>query len=425
MTEFAAVAGGPPFKNIQGGRHYPFRTALHRTGLGWAGLRHHQKRSGVNGLADAPKTARPSTKGWGKAPWEIDFHPLPRLLPERVDFAVVGGGFTGLTAAAWLRKLAPNKTVSVFEAGQVGGGASGNTGGMVLGESSAGDLPGLGDVLGGFRATLDELGVQCDLHLPGAWEIGRKGGWKDSPISWSDSGRLRVVAEVEGGTADAGKLVSGLARAADHLGAFIHEGAAIEDLPSQNPLTLKCGSKEIRAGSALIATNAQSLELSGLAKRATPTLTLAVATEPLTAAQLEVLGLDSGKPFYTVDFPYLWGRMLATQGVIFGSGLVDVDDWRKLKQIDIGSGKAAELIARIELRVRNLDPVLQSVGFTNWWGGPILIAPDWKPVFRHHVRSERVIVLGAYAGQGVALSVYLGRWAAEAMLGMRALPDWK
>ena len=185
------------------------------------------------------------------------------------------------------------------------------------------------------------------------------------------------------------------------------------------------GSKEIRAGSALIATNAQSLELGGLEKRATPKLTLAVATEPLTAAQIEVLGLDSGKPFYTVDFPYLWGRTLPTQGVIFGSGLVDVDDWRELKQIDIGSGQAAELMARLELRVRNLDPVLQSVGFTHWWGGPILIARDWKPIFRHHVRSERVIVLGAYAGQGVALSVYLARWAAEAMLGVRPLPDWK
>jgi glycine/D-amino acid oxidase-like deaminating enzyme len=117
--------------------------------------------------------------------------------------------------------------------------------------------------------------------------------------------------------------------------------------------------------------------------------------------------------------------MLATQGVIFGSGLVDVNDWRELKQIDIASGKAAELIARIELRVRSLDPVLQSVGFTHWWGGPILIAQDWEPIFTHHVRSERVIVLGAYAGQGVALSVYLGRWAAEAMLGLRPLPDWK
>ena len=186
-------------------------------------------------MADAPKTARASANRWGGSPWSIDFRPLPRSLPEQVDFAVVGGGFTGLAAAAWLRKLAPDKSVGVFEAEQIGSGASGNTGGMVLGESSAGDLPGLGDVLGGFRGTLDELGIECDLHLPGAWEIGRKGGWKDSPISWSDSGRLRVVNEVGGGTADAGKLISGLARAADRSGASIHEGAQIDDLRFDEP----------------------------------------------------------------------------------------------------------------------------------------------------------------------------------------------
>ena len=137
-----------------------------------------------------------------------------------------------------------------------------------------------------------------------------------------------------------------------------------------------------------------------------------------------MLGLSSGKPFYTVDLPYLWGRLLPTGGVIFGSGLIDVENWRELADIDIDAGRAAELIARIERRVRGLDPVLKSIGFTHWWGGPILIAEDWSPVFVHHRRSDRVIVLGAYAGQGVALSVYLGRWAAEAMLGLRQLPDW-
>jgi glycine/D-amino acid oxidase-like deaminating enzyme len=167
-----------------------------------------------------------------------------------------------------------------------------------------------------------------------------------------------------------------------------------------------------------------SLELSGLAGRAEPKFTLALATEPLTLAQLEVIGLGAGKPFYTVDLPYLWGRLLPNGGVVFGAGLVDVENWRELAAIDVDSGRAAELVARLERRVRGLDPVLKSVGFAHCWGGPILIAEDWSPVFTRHSQSDRVIVLGAYAGQGVALSVYLGRWAAEAMLGLRQLPNW-
>jgi glycine/D-amino acid oxidase-like deaminating enzyme len=375
-------------------------------------------------LADAPRSVRVSSKSWGKSPWTIDFHPRQGALPEQIDFAIIGGGFTGLAAAAWLKKLAPQKIVAVFEAEKIGAGASGNTGGMVLAESSGGDLPGLGDVVGGFARTLEDLRVQCDLNLPGAWEIGRKGGWKNSPISWQDSGRLRVIAELPGGTVDPGKLVSGLARCAEELGVFLFEGTQIDDFGLENSLRVKTGSREVRAERVLIATNAQSLELGRLNGRAEPKFTLAVATEPLSSAQLEVLGLTSGKSFYTVDLPYLWGRLLPTNGVIFGSGLIDVNDWREFQNIDIDSGRAAQLIARIELRVRGLDPVLKSVGFTHWWGGPILISEDWRPVFAHHPLTERAIVLGAYAGQGVALSVYLGRWAAEAILGLRQLPKW-
>ena len=73
-----------------------------------------------------------------------------------MDFAIIGGGFTGLAAAAWLRSLAPEKSVAVLEATRIGAGASGRTGGMVLAESAAGDRPGLGDVLHSFAEILHD-----------------------------------------------------------------------------------------------------------------------------------------------------------------------------------------------------------------------------------------------------------------------------
>jgi glycine/D-amino acid oxidase-like deaminating enzyme len=88
---------------------------------------------------------------WGVPPWHIDFTVRSKPIPASVDFAIVGAGFTGLAAAAWLRRLAPEKSVAVFEADRIGAGASGRTGGMVLAETAAGDLPGLGDVLAGFK----------------------------------------------------------------------------------------------------------------------------------------------------------------------------------------------------------------------------------------------------------------------------------
>lgn len=362
---------------------------------------------------------------WGKPPWKIDFRPRKRRLPREVDFAIVGGGFTGLATAAWLRRLAPEKSVAVLEADSLGAGSSGRTGGIALGETAAGDLPGLGDVLGGVSAILGNLGVECELALGGAYELSHRMGRTDSPIRWVDSGELRVANQVPGGTVNPGKLVSGLARAAERLGAMIFEGARVEEVAHETPLGLKVRGGEVRAQRALVATNAMSLELSGLEGGAEPTFTLAVATEPLEDGQLRELGLATGRPFYTVDLPYLWGRVTQSNSVIFGSGLVHLGDWREFEGLSIRKGTPAELLARLAERVRALHPALGGVKFTHRWGGPMLIGEGWTPVFARHARSEDLLVLGAYSGHGVALSVYLGCWAAEVLLGRRELPKWE
>jgi len=363
---------------------------------------------------------------WGDPPWSIRFQPSPRELPERVDCAVIGGGFSGLSAAAWLRRFSPASSVAVFEAGSIGGGASGRTGGMALAETAAGDLPGLGDVLAGLSSIVQELGIDCDLLLPGAWEISHVSRASGSAISWNDSGgELRVAGEVPGGTVDPGELVSGLARSAEQAGASIFENAEVSEVRFEEPLRLTVGGREVQARKMLFATNAMSLELSGLVRRVGPRFTLAVATESLATAQIESLGLSSRRPFYTIDFPYLWGRLLPGNGIIFGAGLIEVQDWRELAAIDVATGRAAELFARFKKRVSRFHPVLRDIQFTHQWGGPILFPEEWRPIFERHPRSANALVLGGYAGHGVALSVYLGRWAAEAMLDRRELPNWK
>jgi len=379
-----------------------------------------------------------------------------------VDFAIVGGGFSGLSAAAWLRRLAPDRSVLVLESASLGDGASGRTGGMALADTAAGKLPGLGDVLAGYKKILRALRIDSRLTLPGVWELGRsapaaKGSGtvgKHSPIFWSDSGELKVVRRVPGGTVDPGKVLAGLAHAAENAGAQIVEHAEVRALDFSNPLRLqvrrnfrgRTHQKEIRAGQVLLATNAVSLELSGLQAAAAPKLTLALATAPLSAAQLKAIGLGSRRPFYTIDFPYLWGRLLESNGIIFGSGLVPAyvgppasfplgDRSRKntahnLHRYDIRRGEAAARLRWLEDRVRHLHPALANVRVTHHWGGPILLTEEMHPVFRWHTpkghpSSKQVIVLAGYNGHGVALSVYLGQWAAQALLARRPLPHWR
>jgi gamma-glutamylputrescine oxidase len=391
---------------------------------------------------------------WGTPPWTISFRPTSRPLPAHVDFAIIGAGFTGLSSAASLAKLAPGKSILVLESVSLGNGASGRTGGMALAESAAGPLPGLGNVLAGYKKILRSLKIDSRITLPGASELARTPGKTKSPIHWSDSGDLHVVRTVPGGTVDPGKVVSGLARAAQKSGAQIVEHAEVIDiLPSRKldePIALRVRLKSYRgtqlktllADHVLLATNAASLNLSTLLQQAEPKLTYALATAPLTRAQLRSLGLSSRRPFYTIDFPYLWGRLLENNGLIFGAGLVPLApssrspftksfsarnsqlSFRDLLRFSIHTGPGAERLASLESRVRAMHPALKKIRVTHRWCGPILLTRDFRPVFRHHPRSKKILILAGFSGHGVAQSVYLGHRAAQILLGRSVPPHW-
>jgi glycine/D-amino acid oxidase-like deaminating enzyme len=391
---------------------------------------------------------------WGRPPWKINFTPSRHKPPAHVDFVIIGGGFTGLAAATWLRLLAPDKSVAVFEAARIGAGASGRTGGMVLAETAAGNQPGLGDVLAGFQSILEKLKARCDLKLNGAWEIARhanagKAKHQQSPIAWNDSGTLQVVNEVPGGTLDPGKLVSGLARAAQRHGAQIYENQRVQHIdwsatPELHVSTTRGTAQKITAQKILFATNALSLPEAGMTGMH-PRLTLAVLTRPVSEKVLAAIGLAQRKPFYTVDFPYLWGRVRHDRSIVWGAGLVQSPDADDLEKVDISAEESSAAFDRLEDRIRHLHPTLEKLKFASRWGGPILFRDSWKPVFDWHPESvatqssdksqrtadasphdvaRNAVVLGAYAGHGVALSSYLGTWAAEVLLERRPLPQW-
>jgi glycine/D-amino acid oxidase-like deaminating enzyme len=405
------------------------------------------------------------TGNWGKAPWTVNFRAKARDLPAGVDIAIVGGGFTGLSAAAIAKGLAPKKSVLLLEAERVGNGASGRTGGMALAETAAGNLPGLGDVLRGYRTILHKLKIEADLKLPGVWELARGTRTMDgkrvralrgSPVCWNDSGKLRAVRKVPGGSVDPGKVVAGLARAAERAGVQIAERAEVTGVEFGEPLKLRIIRRRGRARKRrtvfakrlLLATNAGSVDFAASLfagkEPAEPKLTFALATERLSKKRLKAIGLGSGRPFYTVDLPYLWGKITPDRRLIVGSGLVpgwgeslrteardkkaaEFDErkmWKGLERVDVRKGAAAERLESLQKRVRSLHPALEKVRVTHRWGGPILITRGFMPVFHKHPKSDRVLVAGGYSGHGVALSVYLGKWAAEHLVGGKKLPRW-
>src|SRR5260370_9289170 len=102
-----------------------------------------------------------------------------------------------------------------------------------------------------------------------------------------------------------------------------------------------------------------------------PGFVMGSATKPFTLEQLAELGLASGKPFYTLELAYLWGRLTPNNGILFGAGRIVLKNWRDIEAIDVATGEPVQLYARLQQRVRNLHPVLREAEVTHYWGGAV------------------------------------------------------
>jgi gamma-glutamylputrescine oxidase len=333
--------------------------------------------------------------------------------------AVVGGGFTGIATAYALSSQGVN--VALFEAQRLGSGASGRTGGVVLEDSAAGALPDVGDCIPALERVLNKTGIECELELTGCWELAHA---SEGPSLWRDGDSELVIQEtVPGGTLDPGKLLDGLARAALQGGATLHEYAPVTHLSGKAPIRLRIGDNEVRADHVVLGLNAYTPSLLPVGEDFHPALTLALCTKPLAPGTLEAIGLADRRPFYTVDMPFLWGRPLGKDRLIFGGGLA-FDAAKQVRQIDLRASEVAQSLAHLEERVRVLHPALADVQVDKRWGGPVAFRSNRSPILCRHESLAGLILTGAYAGHGIALSLRLGELAAQAILEDRALPDW-
>jgi gamma-glutamylputrescine oxidase len=345
-------------------------------------------------------------------------------IPDRVDAAIVGGGFTGMSAAIHLARS--GLSTIVFDSSRIGDGASGRTGGLVLEGIATGIRAGADNCVPALARLIGELGVECDLRLPGCWEIEHQSGSGESALPWRDEGSpVRVARTVAGGDVEPRALLFGLAQAAASAGAAIREGAPVRRVLLDDPQhpALELDSGIVRARNIVVAVNAWTAALVPDLPQIHSALTYACATAPLDREVLEAIGLGARIPFYTRDLPYLWGRVAADDSVVFGSGLT-YERPRGLGAIDIAAEEPRAILARLEARVHRLHPALADVPITARWAGPIAFTEDAVPLLGAFPGAPGVFVAGAYAGHGVAFSVHAGAAIARTICAGAPLPDW-
>ena len=359
---------------------------------------------------------------WGTPPWRVDFAPPPAAPPSRCDVAVVGGGFTGLSAAYHLARRGAR--VALLEAATLGAGASGRTGGIALEGTAVGLLDGVAHCLDALAGVVAEADIDCDLQLPGCWELEHRAQPGGARPFWRDGETWLCVADVvPGGTIDPGALVGGLGRAAAAAGATIHEHAAVRALEPGTPVRVQTLGGTVLADHVIVALNAYTTTLLELPVRFDAALTLGVCTAPLEPATIAALGLADGVPFYTVDVPYLWGRMVRDGRLILGAGLIGIGHGA-VTSIALDSAEGRASLARLEARLPGFHPALAGVTLRERWGGPIAFPPGRTPILGRLPGAPRIVVSGGCAGHGIALGVRVGQLVADAIVDGRPLPAW-
>ncbi|MCU1369053.1 MAG: putative dependent oxidoreductase [Ilumatobacteraceae bacterium] len=372
-------------------------------------------------------------------------------LPERIQTAIVGGGYAGLAAARVL--AAAGQDVVVFEKQALGWGAHSRNGGMAIPELKAGPAT-LRDRYGplGLRmhqevneafdhleALIADEAIACDYERTGqlylahtprlvpylqALAAEHADGFGE-PVRFVSRDRLHeeigstawhggVVFDRTGGLHPA-KLHAGLVDLALRAGADIREHVAVTSLADRGTarpdgrflLETSCG--PVRADDVIVTTNAYADGLlPELARRVLPIGSFIVATEPLDAAVAAEVS-PKGRMFVNTKNLLIYWRLSPDGRLVFGGR-------RSLQHATVADA-ADYLIASMH----QIHPQVRDAAVTHRWGGNVAVTLDRMP----HVGQLR----GAwYAtgcnGSGVALNTWLGHQLGRVVLGEAAPPSF-
>jgi gamma-glutamylputrescine oxidase len=366
----------------------------------------------------------------------------PRLDGDRrTDVVIVGGGFTGLSAAAHLAKSGAD--VALIEAHRFGDGASGRNGGQ-LGTGQRTPLDELEALLGWTRAkALFDLAEEAKAHLlefaavnaidiefmPGQLSVAHKKRYVDDYRKYADYMRERAgyghisfmdAAETAarlgstryfGGTRDTGtghihplKLVIGTARVASEAGARLFEATpstGIRTTGGKVEVSTPYGT--IVADKGLVAVNAYggSLEPASAA-HVMPIGSFIGATVPLGA---DSPVLPGGESVDDSRFVVRYFRKSKDGRLLFGG--------REIYAVK----DPKDIHVHIRRQIAEVYPALKDVEITHGWGGFVGITMPRRPFVREVMPN--VISAGGYSGHGVMLSNFMGKLYAETVAGNR------
>lgn len=367
------------------------------------------------------------------------------------DIAIVGAGYTGLWTAYYLIRQDPSLRIVLIEAEEAGFGASGRNGGWASALFPV-SLEALARASSRDEAirmkhqmitSVDEIGRVADLE---GWDVQwAKGGSviaARTPLQWeaaqeevatarrwgfgADHLQLLGPAEAQarlGATDTLGatytpdcaalhpaRLVRQLARSVVESGVRIHEhtrALAIE------PGVVRTEHGDVRAEVIVRATEGYTRTLEGQTRTLAPVYSMMLATEPLSEAVWDEIGLQQRETFADGRHLVIYGQRTADDRIAFGGRGAPYAFGSK---ISAEQDRDPNVHAALWEVLTDMFPGVGTAAVTHTWGGPLGIPRDWWASCGFD-RATGLAWSGGYVGDGVTTSNLGGRTLADLITG--------
>lgn len=365
------------------------------------------------------------------------------------DVAIVGGGYTGLWTAYYLKTLQPDLRVVVLEQRFAGFGASGRNGGWLTNTVTGGrdryaashgrdaaiaQQRALNDTVDEVIAVAAREGIDADIVKGGELNVARtpaqlarlqsaaraEQSWPHTDVELWDAEttarRIHVSGAVGGiwhphcARVHPAKLVRGLADAVERLGVTIHEQTHAREIQPGRAVTDR---GTVRAAHVLRATEGFTPDLHGEHRTWLPMNSSMIVTAPLPAAAWERIGWEARDTLGDFAHVYMYAQRTADDRIAFGGRGVP---YRYGSRVDSDGTTQQRTIRSLAALLRDFFPDAADVPIAHAWAGVLGVPRDWAATVGHD-RTTGLGWAGGYVGTGVTATNLAGRTLADLVLG--------